>query len=139
MYAGAALEPVGRAKIALVFERYDQPIIPRRLFLRRVLVSSVFGVIMLLVPLLVGVVGYMGFAGLGPVDAFLNAAMILGGMGPVDVLSTDGAKIFAGAYALFSGIFFLVIAGVVLAPFLHRVMHHLHVTPDDTGDSGSDK
>lgn len=122
-----------------MFERYDQPIISRRLFLRRVLVSVVFGVIMLLFSLLIGVAGYMGLAGLGPVDAFLNAAMILGGMGPVDVLPTDGAKIFAGAYALFSGVFFLVISGVVLAPFLHRVLHLLHVTPDDTSADGPDK
>jgi hypothetical protein len=77
----------------------------------------------------------MWLAGLGPVDAFLNACMILGGMGPVDPLPNDAAKIFAGAYALYSGIFFLVIAGLIFGPFLHRVMHRLHL-PDTTGDDG---
>jgi hypothetical protein len=80
--------------------------------------------------LVIGVVGYMALADLSPVDAFLNASMILGGMGPVDPLNSDAAKIFAGLYALFSGIVFLVIAGVVLAPFLHRVLHRLHISSD---------
>ena len=73
----------------------------------------------------------MGLAGLNIVDAFVNAAMILGGMGPVDPLPTDGAKIFAGLYAIYSGIVFLVIAGVILAPFLHRVLHALHLSTDE--------
>jgi len=85
----------------------------------------------------VGVIGYMGLAGLGPVDAFLNAAMILGGMGPVDPLPTAGAKIFAGLYALFAGVFYLIVAGVILAPFLHRVLHRLHLAEGDTKDSSS--
>ena len=122
-----------------MYERYDQPIIPVREFLRRVVRSLLFAVALVLVPLVVGVVGYMVLAGLSPVDAFLNASMILGGMGPVDLLTNDGAKIFAGFYALFSGIFFLVIAGVVLAPFLHRVLHRLHVPGSDDSASGPDK
>lgn len=121
-----------------MFERYDQPIISRRDFARRVARQAAVGLLLLVVPLLVGVVGYMWLAGLSPVDAFLNASMILGGMGPVDPLPNDGAKIFAGLYALFAGIFFLVVAGVVLAPFLHRVLHRLHVATDDSDDdSGS--
>lgn len=95
--------------------------------MRRVVNHGLVGLGLLLIPLVIGIVGYMALANLGPVDAFLNAAMILGGMGPVDPLPTDAAKVFAGAYALFSGVFFLVIAGVVLAPFLHRVLHRLHV------------
>jgi hypothetical protein len=124
--------------IVPMFERYDEPVIPFRDFMRRILRTGLIAVALLLVPLIVGVVGYMGLAGLGPVDAFLNAAMILGGMGPVDQLPTDGAKIFAGLYALFSGVFYLVVAGVVLAPFLHRILHRLHI---DRGDNsaGSDK
>ena len=65
--------------------------------------------------------------------------MILGGMGPVDVLQSDAAKLFAGVYALFSGVFFLVIAGVILAPFLHRVLHRLHIAAADSGDDKSDQ
>jgi len=120
-----------------VFERYDQPLISQREFVRRVVRSGLIGAALLGIPLLVGVFGYMGLAGLGPVDAFLNAAMILGGMGPVDPLPTAGAKIFAGLYALFAGVFYLIVAGVILAPFLHRVLHRLHLAEGDTKDSSS--
>jgi hypothetical protein len=121
---------------ATLFERYDQPMLSRRAFVARVLRQVAIAVVLLGVSLLVGIAGYMGLAGLSPVDAFLNAAMILGGMGPVDVLASDGAKVFAGVYALYSGIFFLVIAGLVLAPFLHRVLHSLHLDDDeDEADS----
>jgi hypothetical protein len=120
-----------------MYEKYNEPLAPRRVFWRRVAERGLLGVALLLVPLIVGIVGYMGLAGLGPVDAFLNAAMILGGMGPVDPLPTDGAKVFAGIYALFAGIFYLVVAGVILQPFLHRVMHLLHV-PGDSSGTGSD-
>jgi hypothetical protein len=85
--------------------------------------------------LVLGIVGYMALAHLRFVDAFLNAAMILGGMGPVDPLPDDGAKLFAGLYALYSGVVFLVVVGVVFAPVLHRILHHLHLDADD--DAGS--
>jgi hypothetical protein len=120
-----------------VFERYDQPVISPRAFARRVLRQGLIGFALLTIPLVVGFIGYMALAGLTPVDAFLNASMILGGMGPVDALPNDGAKIFAGCYALFSGVFFLVVAGVVLSPFLHRVMHLLHIDDSDSSDAGS--
>ncbi len=122
-----------------MYERYDQPVISLREFLRRVATAALIAVGLICVPLLVGIAGYMVLGGLSPVDAFLNASMILGGMGPVDVLSSDAAKLFAGAYALFSGIFFLVIAGVVLAPFLHRVLHTLHVPGDKVSGGAADK
>lgn len=120
-----------------MFERYNQPVISRREFVRRVVRTILVAVALLVIPLAIGVIGYMGLAGLSPVDAFLNASMILGGMGPVDPLPTDGAKIFAGTYALFAGIFFLVVAGVVLAPFLHRLLHRLHLAESDSQDSSS--
>lgn len=120
-----------------MFERYDQPVISSRDFARRVLRQGLIGIVLLTIPLVVGIIGYMALAGLGPVDAFLNASMILGGMGPVDQLPTDAAKIFAGAYALFSGVFYLVIAGVILAPFLHRVLHRLHIDEGDGQNGGS--
>ena len=110
-----------------MYERYDQPLISARMFFRRVVLHGLAALGLLLIPLIVGVVGYMALADLSPVDSFLNASMILGGMGPVDTLHSDTAKIFAGFYALFSGIFFLVIAGVILAPFLHRILHRLHI------------
>jgi hypothetical protein len=77
--------------------------------------------------LLIGVAGYHFFAGLAWVDALLNASMILTGMGPVDVLTSTGAKIFASAYALFSGVVFLSATGVIIAPVVHRVLHRFHL------------
>ena len=77
--------------------------------------------------LLIGMAGYSYFADLGAVDAFLNASMLLGGMGPVAELHTDGAKIFAGIYALYSGLVFIASAGVIVAPITHRIFHKLHL------------
>ncbi len=77
--------------------------------------------------LLIGIFGYIGFAHLSMVDAFLNAAMIMGGMGPVSVLSTNAAKIFAGIYALYCGMVLLISVGIMLAPLLHRLLHALHL------------
>ena len=79
------------------------------------------------VSLLVGILGYHHFAGLGWVDSFYNASMILGGMGPVNPLQTPGGKLFASFYALYSGMIFLIIAGVLLAPVFHRFLHHFHL------------
>lgn len=74
----------------------------------------------------VGVLGYHLLAHLGWVDSLLNASMILGGMGPVDALKSDASKIFASAYALFSGLAFIGIVSVLLAPFVHRMLHRFH-------------
>jgi hypothetical protein len=68
------------------------------------------------------------------IDALLNAAMILGGMGPVDTLRSDAAKIFASGYALFSGVVFILVAGLLLAPLFHRLMHHFHLELDEADD-----
>jgi hypothetical protein len=114
-----------------MYESYGAPLISRRAFISRVVVHAGFALVVLGGSLMVGIWGYMGLAGMTFMDAFLNAAMILGGMGPVDQLPTDGAKLFAGAYALYSGVVFLVTAGLILAPFLHRVLHYLHVASDD--------
>ena len=114
-----------------MYESYDEPLLSRTAFLGRVLRHVGIAVVALLISLSIGMAGYIGLAGLAPVDAFLNAAMILGGMGPVDPLTSDGAKVFAGFYALYCGTVFLVIAGLVLAPFLHRVLHRLNLDDDD--------
>lgn len=119
-----------------MYERYNEPVLSRRAFAARVLRQIGIAAVLLGASLLAGMAGYMGLAGLAPVDAFLNAAMILAGMGPVAELTSDSAKLFAGMYAMYSGIFFLVIAGLVLAPFLHRVLHSLHLDDDEEGQSG---
>jgi hypothetical protein len=79
------------------------------------------------VALLAGILGYHSIASLGWIDALLNASMILTGMGPVDPMKTDSAKIFASAYALFSGVVFLSAVGVVVAPIFHRILHKFHM------------
>ena len=76
--------------------------------------------------LAIGMGGYVWFEGLAWRDAFLNAAMLLGGMGPVDPPKSDGGKIFAGVYALYAGLAFIVFAGLLVAPFLHRLLHKFH-------------
>lgn len=83
------------------------------------------------VALSIGIAGYHWLAGLGWVDSFLEASMILGGMGPVNPLQTDGAKIFASVYALFSGLVLIGVMGVILSPIVHRVMHAFHVEAGD--------
>jgi hypothetical protein len=84
--------------------------------------------------LVIGMVGYHLFEGLTWIDAFLNAAMLLGGMGPVTELHTTAGKLFAGFYALYSGLVFLLVAGVLFAPIIHRFLHRFHVEID-AGDS----
>ena len=93
------------------------------------------GVPLLLLVLLalgLGMAIYHWAAGLAWTDAFLNAAMILGGMGPVNQLSTTGAKLLAGLYALFSGLVFLVVAGAMLGPLVHTLLHRFHVESPET-------
>jgi hypothetical protein len=81
--------------------------------------------------LLVGISGYMHYENLAWRDAFLNAAMLLGGMGPVNPPVTDGGKLFAGFYALYAGLVFLIVVGIMLAPILHRLLHQFHWEEDD--------
>ncbi len=81
--------------------------------------------------LLGGMVGYRYFEGMPWIDAFANAAMILSGMGPLCELKTAGGKLFAGGYALFSGLAFILAAGLLLAPMLHRTLHHFHLDEED--------
>ncbi len=82
--------------------------------------------VLLAVSLGAGMLGYMGLEGLAPLDAFLNAAMLLGGRGPVDPPTTPGGKFFAGCYALYAGLVFIVVAALVFTPVLHRVLHRFH-------------
>ena len=110
-----------------MYEHHKEPLLPREQFLRRVTRHGGVSVLIILLSLAIGTVGYHVFAGLGWVDSLLNASMILTGMGPVSSLTTDAAKLFASFYALYSGIVFVAAAGVFFAPFLHRVLHHMHV------------
>lgn len=110
-----------------MFEEHPQPLLPRRAFLRRLVRYAAGAFLLVGVSWLIGILGYRLFEGMEWIDAILNAAMILGGMGPVNPLHTDAGKLFASFYALFSGIIFLVSAGVLLAPVLHRILHQIHL------------
>jgi len=77
--------------------------------------------------------GYMHFERLRLLDAFLNAAMLLGGMGPIEQPQTDGGKLFAGIYALYAGLVVLAVAGIILAPMMHRFLHRFHLEEDEGG------
>jgi len=88
--------------------------------------------VLVLLSLVAGMAGYEHYERLPWRDAFLNTAMLLGGMGPVDPLKTDGGKVFAGLYALYCGLVFLVTVSLVLAPLLHRVLHKFHWQEDKT-------
>ena len=83
--------------------------------------------------------GYHGFEAMPWVDAFCNASMILSGMGPVGELHTQGGKIFAGCYALFSGLAFIVVVSVLLAPLIHRLLHEFHIETPEKGKAGEKK
>lgn len=102
-------------------------LLPRRDFIRRLGWSVAAGAVLILFSLSIGVVGYHELAGLSWVDAFLDASMILSGMGPHAPLQTTPAKIFAACYALYSGIALLTTAGVILAPVIHRALHKFHL------------
>ncbi len=110
-----------------MFEHHSEPLLPRRAFAFRMLRFISYSVALIVVSLLIGIFGYMGFAHLGFVDAFLNAAMIMGGMGPVSALTSNAAKIFAGIYALYCGMVLLISVGIIFAPLLHRLLHALHL------------
>ena len=109
------------------FEHRSQPLAPRHVFFGRLAASLLFALVLIGVALAIGMVGYVQTEHLAWLDAFLNAAMLLGGMGEVDPLHTDAGKLFAGIYALFCGLLIVVTTGVVIAPILHRVLHALHV------------
>ncbi len=114
-----------------MFERKHQKIIPLSAFIIRLLRFVGIAFLLILAALLIGVCGYHRIAGLGWVDALLNASMILGGMGPVDTLTTTPAKIFASLYALFSGLVFIAVMGIVLTPLVHRALHVFHFDEKD--------
>ena len=110
-----------------MYEHHTKPLLPRPLYYRRVARSCALGCGILGVSLAVGMLGYHFLENLPWLDAFTNASMILSGMGPLAPLQTDSGKLFAGCYALFSGLAFLTAAGVVFAPVLHRFLHKFHL------------
>lgn len=112
---------------------FDKPLMPRDQFLRRLAANVAISLCLGLVSLAAGMAGYRYFEHLSWVDAFLNASMLLGGMGPVTTPLTQSGKIFAGVYALYSGVVFLLGASFVLGPVAHRFLHKFHLADGTEG------
>jgi hypothetical protein len=110
-----------------MFEHHKKPLINRREFIHRQIKYTGFSMLVLISSIGIGVMGYHFCGGLSWIDAFLNASMILTGMGQIDHLTTDEGKFFAAFYALFSGISFLTFVAVLFAPLYHRFLHKLHL------------
>lgn len=121
------------------FERLAQPLATRVHFFRRLGANVGLALGFIIVSLAAGMAGYHWLGELGWVDSFLNAAMILSGMGPVDNLNNDAAKIFAGLYAIYSGLLVVATSALIFAPVLHRLLHRMHLKneqdPDDDAEA----
>ena len=115
----------------LCFEYKNQPLLPREAYLRRVFRNFGAAIALILFSLLLGMWGYHYWESQPWIDAFANASMILSGMGPLDSLKTEGGKIFAGLYALYSGLVLVLASGIVLAPVVHRFLHRFHLEDED--------
>ena len=114
-----------------MYEHRHEPLLPRAAYLIRVARHALFAGGLIAGALGIGIVGYHFTEGLSWIDSFVNTAMLLGGMGPVNELHTVAGKLFASAYALFSGVIFLLAVGVFFAPIAHRFLHHFHLEVED--------
>ena len=114
-----------------MFEHREEPLLSRQRFSRRVLVFAGASASLVAGSLLIGMAGYHVLGGLSWIDSFVNASMILTGMGPVDHMETVAAKMFSGLYALFSGVVFLSAVATLLTPIVHRFLHRFHVELED--------
>jgi hypothetical protein len=110
-----------------MYEHHTAPLLPLSAFLKRLASHAGVAIAIVIGSLIVGILGYHFLEGLAWIDALVNAAMILGGMGPVDPLHTIAGKLFASFYALYSGMIFLVAAGIIVAPVFHRILHRFHL------------
>ena len=120
----------------LGLEHRSQPLISRGAFLRRWALFAMISLGLIVGSLALGMVGYRVFEGMSWIDAYLNSAMLLGGMGPVSELHTEAGKLFAGFYALYCGLIVIIAIGIVAAPLLHRILHHFHL--DASADKNED-
>jgi len=110
-----------------MFEHRHEKLLPRPLFFRRLAKYALISLGIVIVSLVLGMIGYHVLEGFSWVDSFLNAAMLMGGMGPVGMLHTDAGKVFAGIYALYCGLVVLVSIAIFAAPIFHRFLHHFHL------------
>src|SRR5271168_5157233 len=110
-----------------MYEHRTKPLLPRKVFYQRLAHHAAMGVMVIAISLGIGMVGYHCLEKLPWIDSFLNAAMILSGMGPVASMQTDAGKLFAGAFALYSGIALIMVLGIIFAPVIHRFLHKFHL------------
>lgn len=115
----------------LAFEKRDEPLAPRQIFLGRLGRNAGYALVVVMASLLIGTLGYIIFEEMAPIDAFANAAMILSGMGPLGILNTTAGKLFASFYAIASGLLLFVIAGLMLLPIYHRILHRFHIEDEE--------
>ena len=116
-----------------MFEHRHEPLLPRRAYIRRVVRASGLGLAIVVGSLGIGMLGYHYTEAMSWLDALLNASMILFGEGPVKELQTTAGKWFASLYALFSGVAFITIVGVIFVPVFHRFLHRFHLDIEDDG------
>ncbi|HRE09982.1 MAG TPA: hypothetical protein PK605_14680 [Ignavibacteria bacterium] len=117
-----------------MFEHSKTRLASKKEFRTRLYKFTLISFLIFFISLSIGILGYHYLAELGWVDSFVNASMILGGMGPVDQLRSNEAKIFAGCYSLFSGVAFLSAMAIFLTPILHRFLHKFHLDTDSEGN-----
>ena len=121
-----------------MFEHKKQPPISKRAFAARLARHGVVALGFLAASLFGGMIGFRETENLSWLDSFLNASMLLGGMGPIAIPCTPCGKLFAGLYALYAGLFFLILAGFLLAPVFHRILHRFHWEEDEEKEPGSE-
>ena len=109
-----------------MYERKHEKLLTRPRFARRLIGHVAISLGLMAFSVALGMAGYCGFEDLSPLDGFLNTTMLLGGMGPVNAPTTDGGKLFAGLYALYAGLVFLVTVALLFTPIVHRIMHKFH-------------
>jgi hypothetical protein len=114
-----------------MYENRSRPLLSRRKFYHRMRRSAMLALGLIGGALIIGMAGYHLFEHLGWVDSFANASMILSGMGPLGELKTTGGKLFAGCYAIFSGVAFLTSVAVLFAPLFHRFIHKFHLETEE--------
>ncbi len=112
-------------------EHGAEKLLPLKEFYRRLILFGLLSLGIILLSLGIGILGYMSLEGQDLIDAFLNAAMLMGGMGPVSVLNTDRGKIFAGLYAMYCGFVLIFSVAIFMTPIFHRVLHVFHLEGKD--------
>lgn len=110
-----------------MYESRHHPLAPRHRFVSRMAASALLGTALIGVSLAIGMAGYHHFEGLAWIDAFVNAAMLLSGMGPLAQPQSEGGKLFAGLYAIYCGLALIAVTAIIFAPVVHRFLHRFHL------------